>query len=150
MAGTVSLLPPATAHADGSAPVAPDPETAASAQAQATGAPVTVDADTTAYTQTVANPDGSFTLTDQAVPVRVAQASDWVPVDPTLRVQPDGTVAPGAVESSVTFSDGGTGALATVTDPAGHSVSISSRKRCPHPPSPVPRPPTTRCCRGWT
>jgi hypothetical protein len=66
--------------------------------------------------QQFANPDGSHTSVESAVPVRVKRADgSWVPVDLTLRgTAPNGTVSPAASPTPVTLSGGGTGPLATV------------------------------------
>src|SRR5262245_48737580 len=60
------------------------PDAAAQALAMSGHRTVTVDADLTAYSDTVANPDGSFTLTSHIQPQRARQAGRWVPVNATL------------------------------------------------------------------
>ncbi|MET7685797.1 LamG-like jellyroll fold domain-containing protein [Streptomyces sp. NPDC005423] len=91
-----------------------NPTEAASAQAKATGQPVTVDQLTDTSTEVVANPDGTFTWTDSSMPQRVQQQGKWVPVNTTLVQQADGTWAPKAAVTRVAFSDGGSGALVTM------------------------------------
>jgi len=90
-------------------------ETAASAKAKATGAAVTVDAETGNSLLVVANPDGSFTQTQNSTPVRTKKNGAWVPIDTALAVQADGTVRPAATVTGVAFSDGGSGAMATLS-----------------------------------
>jgi hypothetical protein len=116
------LAPPA--HAAG-APVA-SPRTAAvsphgtaSARARSTGRAVTVDADTTEYAATVANPDGSFTVTSSTGAQRVRRAGGWVAVDPTLRRGPDGSITPRATAAPLAFSGGGGAPLVTLASADG-------------------------------
>ena len=132
LAGSVSALgvAPAPAYADttsgsGNGLPVTSPDAAALAQAEATGQSVPVTADNTANSTTKANPDGSYTYTDNVLPTQVQQNSTWVPVDPTLHTDSDGTLTPNAVESSVVFSDGGTNPLVTVSSPSGQQVSLS-------------------------
>src|SRR5262245_54794808 len=74
--------------------VSVSPDAVAQAQAKATGRPVTVDADTTSYATTVANPNGTFTYTSYPAQQRVRKNGSWVKVDPTLQAQADGSLAP--------------------------------------------------------
>ncbi|WP_370112838.1 FG-GAP-like repeat-containing protein [Streptacidiphilus sp. MAP12-33] len=131
IAAPLSALAPAIAHAD-TAPPATSPDAAALTQAQATGKSVPVDADTTATSTTVANPDGTFTYTATPVPTRVQQNGSWVPVDASLQAVTGG-YAPKAAESSVLFSSGGTGPLATISNAAGQSVSVAWPSALPAP-----------------
>lgn len=82
----------------------------ASERAAESGDPVEVVADRTSYSSTVANPDGTFTLTQSTTPQRV-QASDgsWGPVDATLVHRADGSVGPKAAVVGLSFSGGGSG-----------------------------------------
>ncbi|MFF4356528.1 LamG-like jellyroll fold domain-containing protein [Streptomyces sp. NPDC001604] len=96
----------------------------ASARAKATGRPVTVEQLTDTGTVVVANPNGTFTRTDSSMPQRTRQHGKWVPIDTTLVRQADGTWAPRAAVTGVTFSGGGSGALVTMrsgTDRLGFS-----------------------------
>ena len=109
-AGTVVTALPAQA----AAPVpdsAPDEVTAA-AYAREGGKPVEVSSETTETSQTLANPDGSWTMTQYVHPVRVKQAAGWTPVDTTLVRRPDGTIAPKAVTLDVKLNPGGAGSAA--------------------------------------
>ncbi|MCX5394913.1 hypothetical protein [Streptomyces sp. NBC_00094] len=106
--------------------------TAATARARGAEKPVTVDALTTENTRTVANPDGSFTLTQNAVPVRARKNKTWVPIDTTLARRSDGRLAPAAVVTDVSFSGGGSGPLATMTRD-GKSVSLDWPTALPTP-----------------
>ncbi|MFJ8076994.1 LamG domain-containing protein [Streptomyces sp. NPDC096176] len=80
----------------------------ASAQAAASGEPVEVVAERTAYSTTTANPDGTFTLTQAAAPQRAKDADGlWRAVDATLERRQDGTVGPKAAVVDLAFSGGG-------------------------------------------
>ncbi|MFI1524231.1 hypothetical protein [Kitasatospora cineracea] len=98
----------------------------ASAQAKATGKPVTVDALTTETSQTTANPDGTLTLTQSAVPVRMFRNGAWAELDATLKTNSDGTLSPSATPGSVVLSGGGTGPLAALlTGGQGLTLTLS-------------------------
>lgn len=87
-------------------------EESALALARRTRQPVEVDAMRTETRQVFAQPDGTFVLEQNARPVRVRQAGRWVSVDPTLRLRPDGAIAPVATAVGLTFSGGGNAPLA--------------------------------------
>jgi hypothetical protein len=96
----------------------------ASARARATGHQVVATALTTPTAQTVANPDGSFTATESADPVRAWRHSAWASLDPALHKNADGTVSPAVTSSPLALSGGGSGPLAVVTA-AGRTLSLS-------------------------
>ncbi|MFF4724701.1 ricin-type beta-trefoil lectin domain protein [Streptomyces mirabilis] len=110
-----------------------DPLLAAQAHAVADGTDVPVDALTSETDAVVAHPDGSFTTTTGVLPVRVRENGDWVPVDATLVASSDGTYSPKATPSGVRLSAGGSGPLATLTDPAGRSMSLTMPFALPAP-----------------
>jgi hypothetical protein len=85
---------------------------AALARARATGRPVVVAPDTTSTARTVANPDGTFTDTINALPVRVRQHGAWIPVSASL-VLSRGVLRPASVPEPVTLSAGCTDEAAT-------------------------------------
>ncbi|WP_123555350.1 LamG domain-containing protein [Kitasatospora cineracea] len=89
-------------------------EREASAQAKRTGKPVVADALTTETAQTTANPDGTLTLTQSAVPVRTFRDGAWRGLDATLKANPDGTLSPAVTPSSVVLSGGGSGPMASL------------------------------------
>jgi hypothetical protein len=93
-------------------------ELTASMRAQATHQPVVVSSMTDTGTLVTANPDGSFTLTETSEPVRVLQHGTWVPINPDLVHGANGTWHTTATTSGVTFSGGGTGAMAAMTSGA--------------------------------
>ena len=89
---------------------------AASAQARATGQPVTVDGLTTETTTVTASPNGTETSQSYVLPVRVQQGAAWVPVDTTLHSGAGGQLEPVAVPGdTVAFSPGGTGPAAVIS-----------------------------------
>ena len=79
----------------------------------------------TSETQLVmANPSGSFTLTENSRPVRVRRGSGWVPVDLTLVRGSDGSVSAAAAPTLVVFSGGGAGSLVRIGSGAA-SVALT-------------------------
>jgi Concanavalin A-like lectin/glucanases superfamily len=117
--GVASSAHAALAAAPSPRTTALSPPAAASARARSTGGEFPVAADTTEYATTVANPDGSFTVTSSTRPQRVRRAGGWVAVDPTLHRGADGSVVPGATTSPLAFSGGGAGPLVTLTSADG-------------------------------
>jgi hypothetical protein len=79
----------------------------ASTQAAATGDPVEVPSETTETTKVMAQPDGSFDLTSNRLPVRVEQDGTWVPIDTRLHQNDDGSWSPAATTAPVSFASGG-------------------------------------------
>ncbi|MEU1192343.1 ricin-type beta-trefoil lectin domain protein [Streptomyces sp. NPDC005859] len=110
-----------------------DPLLVAQAEAVADGTAVPVEALTSETDTVTAQPDGTFTTTSTVLPVRVRRDGDWVPVDATLVAGADGTYSPRTTPSGVRLSGGGGGPLATLTDPAGHSMSLTMPFALPAP-----------------
>ncbi|PIM66561.1 serine/threonine protein kinase [Streptomyces sp. JV178] len=82
----------------------------ASERAAATGESVEVLSERTAYTTTVANPDGTFTLTQSTQPQRArADNGTWRDIDLELEKRSDGMVGPKAAVVDVAFSGGKSG-----------------------------------------
>jgi len=108
-------------------------EDAASVLAKDSGEPVVVDEATTETTMVTANPDGTFTSKTSTEPVRVKKPQGWVDVDPALQADPDGTVRPAATSLDMAFSGGGSGPLATLTDPDGNQLEYSWPGKLPAP-----------------
>lgn len=107
-------------------------EAAAQAAARATNARVGVSSLRTETQEVYANPNGTFTLEQSTLPVRVKLGKDWVPVDPTLRVRPDGSIQPVATSVPMAFSGGGTRPLARISS-GGREVAMGW-------PAPLPAP----------
>ncbi|WP_431898405.1 LamG-like jellyroll fold domain-containing protein [Nonomuraea sp. bgisy101] len=118
----ILAIPPAvTARAD-TAPEPPESvqersttEESAVAAARRSGGPVEIESMRTETRQVFAKPDGTLTLEQNVRPVRVRQSGGWVPVDTTLRLNPDGTVSPAAAAVGLTFSGGGEAPLAKLS-----------------------------------
>ena len=126
-----SVAPPSVAPPS-AAPAEAPTEAAAQAAARQGGARVAVASLRSETQEVYANPDGTFTLEQHALPVRVRQGSSWVPVDATLRVRPDGSVRPVATTVAMAFSGGGTAPLARVAS-RGTEVALGW-------PAPLPAP----------
>lgn len=106
---------------------------AASARARAAGKAVQVAGLTTGTTTVTAEPNGTEVATTDVLPVRVRSGGRWVPVDTRLRQVAGGRLAPRAVPGdAVTFSGGGTGAMAVISA-AGTSLALSWPSRLPVP-----------------
>jgi len=104
------LAPPASAKPV--VPCVPGKANAAAAQAnaRACGGRVEVLDRRSERQQVFANPDGSYTLEASVVPRGVKRGDgSWVPVDPSLRRTPDGSLVPVAVTVPVRLSGGGAG-----------------------------------------
>jgi hypothetical protein len=121
----VGVVPPAAAvAATASAPAASVPDSAAD-EATATrwardgNKQVLVTSKTSETSQTFANPDGSWSLTQYTHPVRVLQSGAWAPIDTTLAKRADGTVHPKATTVDVTVNPGGPGSAETPIVKAG-------------------------------
>jgi hypothetical protein len=107
--------------------------TAAAARARAAGKAVSVPALTTQTTTVTAEPDGTEVARTYVLPVRVRRARHWIGVSTTLRRTTDGRLAPAAIPGdSVTFSGGGTGAMARISA-SGTSLELSWPGRLPAP-----------------
>jgi hypothetical protein len=87
-------------------------EASARSAAIASGQRVEATALRTERQQVFANPDGSFTLEQTVLPVRVRRGSGWTAVDTTLLTGSNGTVVPAAAVLDMAFSGGGDAPLA--------------------------------------
>ncbi|MFF1821364.1 LamG-like jellyroll fold domain-containing protein [Kribbella sp. NPDC058245] len=86
----------------------------------------------TEASQTFANPDGTFTLEQDSVPVRVQRGADWVDIDTTLERAADGRVRPRATAMDMAFSGGGSGPLISVKS-QGYELKLSLPDSLPTP-----------------
>lgn len=107
-------------------------EAAASRTAARTGQAVVVETARSETSDVVANPNGTFTLTEHALPVRVHRPSGWTPVDTTLERTVDGRLRPAAAPTDVTFSGGGSGPLVQLTK-EGRSIDLGWPTALPTP-----------------
>ncbi|MFF8279993.1 FG-GAP-like repeat-containing protein [Streptomyces lateritius] len=80
-------------------------------QAAATGQPYEVVSRRTESSDTWAQPDGGFKLTEHGTPVRLWRAGGWVAADPSLAFAADGSVVTKATNVAVRFSGGGAAPL---------------------------------------
>ena len=120
-AGTGAPHHPLAKPADAPAPLS---AARAAARARSTGKPVIASALTTPRSETTAEPDGSFRLTQSAEPVRAWRHGTWLPLNATLQATGK-TVTPAVTSSPLTLSAGGTTTpLATLTA-AGRTLSLS-------------------------
>jgi hypothetical protein len=81
---------------------------------------------------TVANPDGTFTLTQYVQPVRTRQNGKWTEIDTTLVQQKNGTYAPKAALSDMAFSGGGDTTFAEIVKD-GHVLALNWPHKLPKP-----------------
>ncbi|WP_431920084.1 LamG-like jellyroll fold domain-containing protein [Amycolatopsis tucumanensis] len=121
-------VPPASAVSAGLVPDSAPDEATAALWAQQGDKPVVVSSATTETSETVANPDGSWTLTEYTHPVRVKQGATWAPIDTTLVKRADGSVGPKATTVDLALNPGGAGSsgvpIVTAGDGDGHSVGL--------------------------
>ncbi len=110
---------------------APDESTALAA-AKRTGKQVEIAGQRTQTSRLFANPSGSLTLEEHAVPVRVKKTDHWVPVDTTLIRTASGTVAPVAASVDLILSGGGNGPLVRIARD-GRELAMSWPGSLPRP-----------------
>ena len=109
----LSLTSPMTmAPTAAAAPSVPDavadPATAVKLAHQA-NKQIQVTSETGEASETVANPDGTWTLTTHAEPVRMRRDNNWVSLDATLAKRADGAIAPKALPLDIVLNAGGAG-----------------------------------------
>ncbi|RZQ62295.1 LamG-like jellyroll fold domain-containing protein [Amycolatopsis suaedae] len=122
------LVPPPAIPPRPGQPVLPvDPVAAA----RESGAPVEVTALRSEYADVFANPSGTFTRRQYAVPRRARTATGWAPIDTTLR-EHAGAVVAGATVPGLRLSTGGDGPLLRMTSD-GRQFEVDW-------PAPLPRP----------
>ncbi|WP_351234771.1 LamG domain-containing protein [Streptomyces sp. NPDC002133] len=89
---------------------APMSAQSAAALAAESGEPVEVVSERTEYSKTMANPDGTYTLTQSTSPQRArAEDGSWRSIDTTLERRSDGSVGPKSTVVDLSFSGGGAG-----------------------------------------
>ncbi|RVU29174.1 LamG domain-containing protein [Streptomyces antnestii] len=114
-----------------------DPQTAAgTAEAQTkaakSGKKVEVLALRDERSTTVANPNGTFTTTEYVQPIRTRKDGKWTDIDTTLVKQRNGTFAPKAALTAMTFSGGGDKTFAGI-EKDGRSLSLDWPHKLPKP-----------------
>ncbi|MET8348076.1 LamG domain-containing protein [Streptomyces microflavus] len=127
----LSMAPAVGSAPAASAAAAEDPAPLTEAQralasAKESGEQVEVPGERSERTTVYANPDGfTFTLEESAVPVRVAKSGGgWQAPDPTLKRNPDGTVAPKAAAVEMEFSAGGADSPLVRIEERGRSLEL--------------------------
>lgn len=100
-----------------------DPAVSALERAQRSGQAVEVQQWTDEYSLTHANPDGSFTLETSREPQRIERNDQWIPIDTTVALDPDGQLRPRATLVEMTFTSGGDTELATASH-QGRSLTL--------------------------
>lgn len=101
-------------------------------QAKKTKKAVLVDAATSPYALTLAQPDGTYTVEQVQYPIRTKVDGTWVPIDTRLLRAADGSVKPKAVPTGITISGGGTAPLVRL-DTNGKTISLSWPTALPKP-----------------
>ncbi|WP_217185395.1 LamG-like jellyroll fold domain-containing protein [Streptomyces sp. AC495_CC817] len=81
---------------------------------------------------TVANPDGTFTVTEYVQPVRTRKNGVWTEIDTTLVKRDNGTYAPRAAVTAMAFSGGGDRTFAEI-EKDGRAVSLDWPGKLPEP-----------------
>ncbi|MGW2343334.1 LamG domain-containing protein [Streptomyces sp. NPDC001661] len=106
----------------------------ATARAIATDEPVEVVGERTEYSTTMANPDGTYSFTQSAVPQRVkGDDGGWQPVNVTLEKRGDGTVGPKSAVVDLSLSGGGDGAKLIELGNEQGTVRLGWADRLPEP-----------------
>jgi len=132
LSATLSFVAPGAAVAAQCAPSAPDAATALAAAATC-AAPVEIESHRTELQRVFATPSGSGIVEVAAFPQRVRGAGgQWSTLDPTLRVNPEGTWSPRAAAVELVLSGGGAGPAITMRH---HGKEAALRW-----PAPLPRP----------
>ncbi|WP_184079707.1 LamG domain-containing protein [Nocardiopsis mwathae] len=114
LVGSLLSAAPAAAEPDAPAEDLTSDERSAAEQAATSGERVEIPSATDERSQVFAEPDGSFTLEQSAVPERVRTRDGWAPIDTTLVASGDGTVRPKAASADVAFSGGGDEPMARI------------------------------------
>ncbi|MES5823458.1 LamG-like jellyroll fold domain-containing protein [Streptomyces sp. RG80] len=106
--------------------------TAAQAKAAKSGKPVEILSLRDERSTTVANPDGTFTVSEYVQPVRTRKNGEWTDIDTTLVKQKNGTIAPKAALSTMSFSGGGDPTFASI-EKDGRALSLDWPGELPKP-----------------
>jgi Concanavalin A-like lectin/glucanases superfamily len=104
----------------------------ASAQAVRTHRPVLVTGATTADSTLTAEPNGSFSVTEYASPVRAEVRGRWRDLDASLVRNKSGTYSPAVSSEPLALSGGGTGPMATMGY-GSYSMALTAPVRLPAP-----------------
>ncbi|MFB6719633.1 RICIN domain-containing protein [Kribbella sp. NPDC056345] len=108
------------------------PEARAMATALRSGQRVELTDQRTETGQVYANPDGTKTMEQHSLPVRVRKGRDWVAPDPSLRLEADGLIRPVATISPLVLSGGGDQNLVSIGKP-GSQIRLGWPATLPKP-----------------
>ncbi|WP_165956715.1 RICIN domain-containing protein [Kribbella antibiotica] len=114
------------------APELASPEARAMATALRTGQQVELTDQRTETGQVYANPDGTKTMEQHSMPVRVRKGRDWIAPDPSLRLEDDGLIRPVATISPLVLSGGGNQNLVSIGKP-GSQIRLGWPATLPKP-----------------
>ncbi|MFM9554965.1 LamG-like jellyroll fold domain-containing protein [Streptomyces caniscabiei] len=107
-------------------------EDAAQDRAAKTGKKVEITGLRDERSTTVANPDGTFTVTEYVQPVRTRKNGAWTDIDTTLVKRDNGTYAPRAAVTAMAFSGGGDRTFAEI-EKDGRALSLDWPGTLPEP-----------------
>lgn len=119
----------ASASKDGNPSLSPSD---AQAKAKKSGKAVEIQTLRDERSTTVANPDGTFTTKQYVQPVRTRKDGKWTDIDTTLVRQKNGTLAPKAATTAMSFSGGGDTTFAQI-EKDGHGLSLDWPTKLPKP-----------------
>ncbi|WP_406493157.1 DNRLRE domain-containing protein [Streptomyces sp. NBC_01604] len=105
---------------------------AAQTKAKNSGKPVEIQTLRDERSTTVANPDGTLTTSEYVQPVRTRKNGEWTDIDTTLVEQKNGTIAPKAPLTAMSFSGGGDSTFAAI-EKDGHALSLDWPGKLPKP-----------------
>ncbi|MGX1367627.1 hypothetical protein RKD19_002986 [Streptomyces canus] len=105
---------------------------AAQAKAKKSGKAVEIQTLRDERSTTVANPDGTFTTKQYVQPVRTRKDGKWTDIDTTLVKQKNGTLAPRAATTAMSFSGGSDTTFARI-EKDGHGLSLDWPTKLPKP-----------------
>ncbi|MFL5993860.1 MAG: LamG domain-containing protein, partial [Streptomyces sp.] len=104
----------------------------AQARAKKSGKTVEIQSLRDERSTTVANPDGTFTTKQYVQPVRTRKDGKWTDIDTTLVKLKNGTLAPRAATTAMSFSGGGDTTFAQI-EKDGHALSLDWPSKLPKP-----------------
>ncbi|AZP18025.1 LamG domain-containing protein [Streptomyces aquilus] len=105
----------------------------AQAKAEKSGKPIEILSLRDEYSTTVANPNGTFTTREYVQPVRTRKNGEWTDIDTTLVKQKNGTIAPKATLSAMSFSGGGDDPTFASIEKDGRALSLDWPGKLPKP-----------------
>ncbi len=130
-----TTAPVSTGGTDPNGPLTAQTDAEALALAAQSGRDVIVLAHLSEGQMVTAHPDGTLSDAVNPAPVRIPDASSptgFTPVDTKLANNGE-AVKPAAVVTPISFSDGGSGPLATITLPGDHQVALDWTGELPNP-----------------